>query len=97
VHPAEVTAANAQAPSAARPSDGAVAAVSVPTANIVLERKAQPDFRINGIIYTSHPSAIVNGQMVVVGDQVGNATVLAIAQTSVTLQVNGQRKIYELK
>jgi len=89
--------ANVQGLAGTRPSEVAVAAVNLPPPSVVPEKKAQPDFRINGIIYTSRPSAIVNGQMVVVGDQVGDATVLAIAQTSVTLQVKGERKTYELK
>jgi hypothetical protein len=57
-----------------------------------------PVFRVNGIIYTRvRPSAIVNGLTVNVGDRVNGATVVGIGRTAVTLQLNGQRKTYELR
>ena len=63
----------------------------------VQREKQPPDFRVNGIIYTRvRPSAIVNGQTVNVGDRVNGATVVGIERTNVTLQLNGQRKTYEL-
>lgn len=55
------------------------------------------DLRLNGIIYSGSPSAIVNGQMVHVGQQVDGATVVGMTQTTVTLQMNGQRKTLELR
>jgi HD-like signal output (HDOD) protein len=70
---------------------------SVASATVTPEPKAQPDFRLNGIIYTSvRPSAIVNGQTVKVGDQVNGATVVGITRTSVTLQIKGQHRTFEL-
>jgi hypothetical protein len=70
---------------------------NVPTATITPEPKPRPDFRLNGIIYTAvKPSAIVNGQIVHLGDQVDGATVVWIGRTNVTLQIKGQRKSYAL-
>ncbi len=62
------------------------------------EVKTQPEFRLTGIIYTaSQPSAIVNRKTVYVGDQVSGATVVRIDRTQVTLQVNGQRKVFAMR
>jgi hypothetical protein len=61
-------------------------------------KKPQPDFRLQGIIYTGDNSwAIVNGQRVNQGDQVDGATVLAITRTTVTLQVKGVRRVFSLR
>ena len=79
---------------------GAPAAVvaHVPSPSVAPPQKAQPEFRLQGIIYTSvRPSAMVNGQTVNVGDQIDGATVVAIGRTTVILQINGQRKTYQLK
>lgn len=60
--------------------------------------KAQPEFRLNGIIYAvGRSAAIVNRQTVCVGDWVSGATVVAIDRTQVTLQINGQRKTLVLR
>jgi HD-like signal output (HDOD) protein/CheY-like chemotaxis protein len=62
------------------------------------EKKAQPEFRLSGIVYSvRRPSAIVNGQTVYVGDRVSGATIVGIDRTQVTLQINGQRKTYALR
>jgi HD-like signal output (HDOD) protein/ActR/RegA family two-component response regulator len=54
--------------------------------------KRAPDFRLNGIMYsTTHPWAIVNGQTVAVGDRVNGARVLEIGRASVILQVGARR------
>jgi hypothetical protein len=75
-----------------------VTVTNIPPSSVVPAHKSQPEFRLNGIIYTSvRPSAIVNGQTVNIGDQVGGATVVSIAPTTVTLQINGQRKTYVLR
>lgn len=59
---------------------------------------AQPNFRVNGIIYNArHPSAIVNGETVYVGDHVSGATVVSIDRTRVTVLINGQRKVLVLR
>ena len=89
-------------PSASTPA--AVAATPTRTnetngqpASVPLRKRPQPDFRFMGVIYTSNrPSAIVNGQTVNVGDHVDGATVLAISRNSVTLEIKGQRKLFEL-
>jgi HD-like signal output (HDOD) protein len=63
-----------------------------PPPTLTTELKAQPGFRLNGIIFTvARPAAIVNGQTVYVGDRVSGATVAAIDRTNVTLQVNGRK------
>lgn len=61
-------------------------------------KKPQPDFRLQGIIYTSmRPTAIVNGQAVRSGDHVDGATVVAVGKTGVMLEIKGQRRTLELK
>jgi putative nucleotidyltransferase with HDIG domain len=75
-----------------------VTAANAPPPTLAPEAKAQPEFRLNGIIYTvARPVAIVNGQTVCVGDKVSGATVVGIDQTHVTLQINGQRKTCVLR
>jgi hypothetical protein len=77
----------------------AVIATNVPAPAVVVpEKKPQPQFRLNGIIYTpALPSAIVNGVTVHVGDSVDGATVMSITPKHVNLQINGQRKTLDLR
>jgi len=83
-----------RAPASAPPA----AVTNAPTLSVTPTEKSLPDFRLNGIIYSvGSPSAILNGRTVYVGDQVNGATVLSIGRTSVTLQINGQRKTYSLR
>ena len=71
---------------------------NVPTAVLSPKESAAPEFRLNGIIYTvARPSAIVNGKTVFIGEQVNGATVISISQTAVTLQIDGQRRTYDLR
>jgi HD-like signal output (HDOD) protein len=84
-------------PISAPPKTVETPVTNVPPPNVVPQEKLQPEFRVNAIIYTAHPSAIVNGQIVYIGDQVNDATVVAIGKTSVTLQLSGQRKTYPLR
>ena len=70
---------------------------NVPPPSLPPKESPLPDFRLNGIIYTARPSAIVNGVTVYVGDQVDGATVISIRPTDVTLQINGLRKTYPLR
>jgi len=75
-----------------------VTATKSPAPALAPQEKAQPSFRLSGIIYTAaRPSAIVNREMVYVGDRVSGATVIGISQTQVTLQINGQRKTLALQ
>jgi len=97
--PPEATASVATTPSttvAAAPVPSATVAKAPPAA-AVREEKPMPDFRVSGIIYSARPSAIVNGAMVNVGDHIDDALVVRIARTSVTLQINGQRKNFDLR
>jgi hypothetical protein len=91
------TAASLPAPQETVASAPKTAVTNLPPAAAVPQEKAQPDFRLNGIIYSVRPSAIINGETVSVGDQVGGATVVTIGRTTVTLQINGQRKTCQLK
>jgi hypothetical protein len=95
--------ASLPAPEPVRPPSAAVASAtpadtshttnSTPTPAI----QGSPVFRLKGIIYSSRPSAILNGQMVSTGDKVDGATVVHVSRTTVTLQINGERKIIELR
>jgi len=82
-------------------SQAAAAPMAVATAqatNSLPVKKPQPDFRLQGIIYSStSPSAIVNGQRVSAGDQVDGATVAGIGRTTVTLLIKGERKTFQLR
>jgi HD-like signal output (HDOD) protein len=85
-------------PEATVPTTPQVAATVAPPLTAAPQEKPQPEFRLSGIIYTAaRPSAIVNRQMVYVGDQVSGATVVGIDRTQVTLQINGQRKTFALR
>jgi HD-like signal output (HDOD) protein/CheY-like chemotaxis protein len=71
----------------------AAVVANVPPPSLPPGEEAVPDFRLSGIIYgVTHPSAIVNGKTVYVGEKVGGGTVISIGQTEVTLQVNGVRR-----
>ena len=74
-----------------------VTATNAPAPTSTPQEKAQPEFRVNGIIYTARPAAIVNRKTVYLGDQVNGATVVGIYRTHVTLQINGQRKTFVLR
>jgi hypothetical protein len=64
---------------------------AVPPSVAEKSKAPSPDFRLNGILYTvTNPSAIVNGAMVHVGDEVNGATVIGIRSMGVTLKVKGQ-------
>ena len=77
----------------------AVTVTNVPAPAVAVpDQKPQPQFRLNGIIYTpASPSAIVNGVTVRVGDSVDGATVLSITSTRVNLQIDTQRKALDLR
>ena len=96
--PVSKPSASLSAPKPAMATAPAVTATNVPSPSVAPEPKAPPVFRLNGIIYTTvQPSAIVNGQTVHLGDEVDGATVVGIGRTTVTLQLNGQRKTYTLR
>ncbi len=59
--------------------------------------KTAPAFRLNGIFYTAtNPSAIVNGETVMVGGKINGATVISISRDQVTLDIRGERKTIAL-
>jgi HD-like signal output (HDOD) protein len=90
--PESTAVATASAPTAPAPT-----VTSAPPPAVAHAEPAWPDFRVTGIIFSARPSAIVNGAMVNVGDHIEDATVVRIARTAVTLQMNGKRKNYELR
>jgi len=107
---AHESAAQPNASAAVAPGSDPVASFPVPAPNstnvapanassLPAPRKAQPDFRVQGIIFAGdHPSsAIVNGQRVNPGDHVDGAIVIAITRTTVTLQTKTQRRVLELR
>ena len=52
----------------------------------------EPRWKLSGIVYSRvRPLAIINGNSVNVGDQVGKATVVEIRQKSVVLDYSGSR------
>jgi len=90
--------ASLPAPKPAVATSPAATATNVPPPSVAPQPKAPPAFRLNGIFYTTvRPSAIVNGQTLQLGDEVDGATVVAIGRTTVTLQIDGQRKTYTLR
>jgi HD-like signal output (HDOD) protein len=101
--PAAPVVASKDPPAPPKQSDPKVAATVSPATNppVVTAAptvKARPEYRLNGIIYSSaRPSAIVNGKTVGVGEQVNDATILEIGPTTVTLRVKGERKTLELQ
>jgi len=53
--------------------------------------------KVQGIFYTAkNPAAVINSKMVHVGDQVGDAKVIAIDKDSVTLESDGRKKVLTL-
>ena len=96
--PVAVPAATVPAPAPQPAVVPALAVTNTPPPVLAEEKRPLPEFRLNGIFYRSvRPSAIVNGQTVNIGDEVEGATVVAIGRTTVTLQINGHRKTYELR
>ncbi len=83
-------------------------AAPAPPANVVAQTKAAPppvvppsppapewpDVTLTGIFYSpSRPSAIVNGRKVNVGSSVTGLKVVAIERDSVTLELEGEKKV----
>jgi HD-like signal output (HDOD) protein len=89
--------ASLPAPEPAGTPASAPAASNAPLPSAATQEKPLPEFRVSAIIYTARPAAIVNGETVNVGDQVDGATVVGIGRTTVSLQINGQRKTYQLR
>jgi putative nucleotidyltransferase with HDIG domain len=56
------------------------------------------DFKLQGIFFSaSHPQAIINGKTVQPGDRVGEAVVLSVKESSVTLEYQKQTRVLTLK
>jgi biotin carboxyl carrier protein len=88
--PVPAVASPVVAPQAVAPQ---AASANIPPASPKPKEQTPLNFRLSGIFYTSvRPSAIVDGLTVRVGDQVSDATVIAIGPTYVTLESKGRRK-----
>ncbi len=60
-------------------------------------REPFPEFHLRGIIYTrSSPKALIDSRTVEVGDRLGEAVVMNIGPTNVTLKWRGELKEYHL-
>jgi putative nucleotidyltransferase with HDIG domain len=54
--------------------------------------------KVHAIFYNSgHPSALINGQLLGVNDQVLDCRIVDISQASVTMEYLGQRKVFTLR
>ena len=63
----------------------------------VVATNSFPPLKVQGIFYRAHnPSAMVNGKSVFVGDHVSGATISAITSDSVTVEMNGAKKVLTL-
>jgi hypothetical protein len=56
-----------------------------------------PQLKIQGIFYnTSKPSALINGRLVMLGETFGSVKIVEIDRRSVTVELQGERKVYSL-
>jgi hypothetical protein len=85
----------------------AAAPVTAPTPNATpialpaaLEPKPArtfPPVKLQGIAYRKErPSALINGKTMFVGEHVGEAKIIAIDPSSVTLEIEGEFRVYVL-
>jgi hypothetical protein len=59
---------------------------------------AFPQVRLQGIFYRpANPAALINAKTVGIGDRIGNATVVAIDRSSVTLECGAQTNVLTLR
>ena len=104
VPPANNIAANpvTNGPAVPPPAAPVKAAPPASVAPILIPAPASPpppsafsQIRVQGILYqASHPLAIINGQTLGIGDRINDVQVLAIDPHSVTLEQNGERKVF---
>jgi len=88
----------APSPPEPEPAVATASPVAVTTSAPAPAAMPQPEFRLQGIIYTvARPAAIVNGQTVYVGKRVSGAEVVGIYRTHVILRFNGQNKTLVLR
>ncbi len=92
---------------AAKPAPAA-ANVAVPPLNPVVAPNGKPlvapagtngfpALKVQGIFYRAkNPSAMINGKSLFVGDHVAGATIVAITADSVTVELNGAKKVLTL-
>ena len=81
------------------PSPSVTPPVSPAPATTVATTPVVPNgpLKVQGIFYTAkNPAAVINTKMVHVGDQVGDAKVIAIDKDSVTLESDGRKKVLTL-
>jgi type IV secretory pathway VirB10-like protein len=97
------TAPTAQAPAAATtastPNSARHESPSQDVAAVPIIRQEEPRIvpKLQAVVFDlKHPSAIINGRSVFVGDRVNDLRVVAISQESVTLAGNGQTNVLVL-
>jgi hypothetical protein len=93
------------AKTASAPTPVAVAVPPTATTNVAPAVAAGPAstattpgaYKVNSIFYKpKNPAAVVNGKMVLVGDRLGDAKVVAIEKDAVIIEVDGAKKTLTL-
>jgi hypothetical protein len=88
-----VASATPTAPGPAQASTQSPAPVPAPTP----AKTALDKLKLQGIFYSSHPVAMINGQQVGVDEEVSKCRVLEISESSVTLEYLNERKTLTLR
>jgi hypothetical protein len=97
------TVASAEAAVVTQVAARSVATNAAPEAAAAVPVKTVPrapgfsDLRLQGIFSSDHPSAIISGQTVHLRDRINGALVVSIANSSVVLEYEGQRKTLVLR
>jgi HD-like signal output (HDOD) protein len=97
--PAKLAAEIKPTPAPATPT-AAVAATQTPSAPAPAPSPAKTaldKLKLQGIFYSSHPVAMINGQQVSVDEEVSKCRVLEISESSVTLEYLNERKTLTLR
>jgi CBS domain-containing protein len=93
--------APAPAPAIAAPEKPAAMVMEltnvVAAAPVVAPKPEPPLYKLQGIFYSKHPSAVINGKPVFPGSRVGEAHVVSISIDSATIVLpTGERRVLEL-
>jgi hypothetical protein len=79
------------------PTPTPVAAPGVPAALEPKPPRTFPAVKLQGIAYRKErPSALINGKTMFVGEHVGEAKIIAIDPSRVTLEIEGEFRVYVL-
>ena len=84
-------AASSDSPVSAPPASAAVAASPTNVAAPPLPPSPFADLKLQSLIFREHkPAAVINSEMLFVGDEIRGARVLKIQRQSVTVERNGE-------